>query len=93
MSTKRRSSERSTAVRPNYVHLGTDAEGRHHTYRTSDESVLVVRDGQRIHREVLGPRSVDDWMAFVDERIGWDRRDYGVALSELVERAIGGDLE
>lgn len=58
--------------------LGTDAEGREHTYCTRDETIIVVRDGQRVHREDLGPRSVDDWMEFVDARIGWADQRYGM---------------
>lgn len=70
--------EKSTAVRPTYVPLGTDSEGRHHVYRTDDETVHVVDpDGGRTRRESLGTRPVDDWMDFVAYRRGWARRQYG----------------
>jgi len=84
MSTKRHNADRSTDPRPTYIDLGTDAEGREHTYRTTVETIVVVRDGQRVHREQLGPRTVDDWMDFVAERIGWADQRYGLgAVDDL----------
>lgn len=67
-----------TDPRPTYLALGRDAEGREHVYRTFAEEVVVIRDGQRVHIEQLGNRSVDDWMAFVRERTGWMRTDFGM---------------
>jgi hypothetical protein len=84
--------QESTAVRPTYVPLGVDAEGRHHVYRTTNETVHVVgRDCGREHVEPIGRRPVDEWMTFVAERRGWDRRDYGQGLGAAVARALGGE--
>jgi len=80
------STHRRGDARDNYVPLGTDAEGRHHTYRTLDESIHVIDGTERVHREDIATRSVDEWMAFVEGRVGWDRRRYGVGIGGMIER-------
>ena len=64
--------------------LGTDAEGREHTYCTRDETIIVVRDRQRVHIEALGRGTVDGWMDLIADRIGWADQRYGVgAVDDL----------
>jgi hypothetical protein len=81
-------SDNRTGYRPTYIQLGTDAADRQHTYRTADETVHVVCDGDRVHVERLDGRSVDEWMAFVDTRVGWTRAVYGVGIAEMTARAL-----
>jgi hypothetical protein len=81
-------SDNRTGYRPTYIQLGTDAADRQHTYRTADETVHVVCDGDRVHVERLDGRSVDEWMAFVGERVGWTRAVYGVGIAEMTARAL-----
>jgi hypothetical protein len=88
MQPKQPWSDSRTGYRPTYITLGTDAEDRSHVYRTPDETVHVVADGDRVHVEALEGRSVDEWMAYVDERVGWTREVYGVGIAEMAARAL-----
>ena len=81
-------SDSRTGYRPTYIELGVDAEGRSHVYRTSDETVHVIADGERVHVEALDGRHVDEWMAYVAERVGWTREVYGVGIAEMAARAL-----
>mgnify|MGYP000047146048 CR=1 FL=1 len=98
MSTKtphrKKSSHRRGDIRDNYIPLGTDADGRAHVYRTLDESIHVIADGQRVHREDVTRRTVDEWMAYVEGRVGWADRRYGRGIGGMVEAiadAVEGD--
>lgn len=81
-------SDNRTGYRPTYIQLGTDAADRSHVYRTRDETIHVVADTERVHVERLDGRSVDEWMAFVDTRVGWTRAVYGVGIATMTERAL-----
>jgi len=76
-------------VRPAYIRLGTDATGASHVYRTTDETVHVVIDGEREHVADVADRPVDDWMAFIRDRRGWATERYGVGLVDMLARAEG----
>lgn len=69
--------ERGTDPRPRHIVLGVDAEGRIHHYRTRSESVIIVANGELVHREDIPETPVDEWVAFVDDRVGWTQKDYG----------------
>lgn len=77
-------------VRPKYIDLGTDTEGAVHSYRTTDDTVFVVRDGDVAHREQLSPpaTTVDDWMAHSERLAGWQERRYGRTLTEMLTDAV-----
>ncbi len=86
-------SEAPTAdPRPTYLPIGTDGEGAHHVYRTIDESVHVINDGKRIHREDLGERSVNEWLAYVADVRGWTEQHLYVTPGEAIADSIGGGL-
>ncbi|QGN05867.1 hypothetical protein Hrd1104_00215 [Halorhabdus sp. CBA1104] len=82
------SSRRGTDPRDNYIPLGTDADGRSHVYRTLDETIHVIDGDERTHREAIATRSVDEWMAFVEGRVGWERRRYGKGIIGLIREAF-----
>lgn len=92
MATNAIRSQERTAVRPKYISLGRDEKGAVHTYRTTDETVHVVdEDGNRTHLQPLGDKSVDEWMGYVDARRGWNKRDYGLSICDMLEMQLGGD--
>jgi hypothetical protein len=64
-------SDKSVGVRPQYLALGVDADGCWHTYRTDTETILVTDETGIRHVERLGGRHVSDWVAFVEDRRGW----------------------
>jgi hypothetical protein len=76
-------------VRPKYLSLGTDGQGASHCYRTTDDTVIVVVDGGReIQRPLDAETDVDGWMGFVTARRGWERKQYGVGLVEMLADAL-----
>jgi len=78
-------------VRPKYLPLGTDGKGASHIYRTADRTVIVVADGGReLQRQLDSRTDVDDWMDFVTEQRGWERKQYGVGLVEMLTDALEG---
>jgi len=81
-------SDSRTGYRPTYILLGRDAADRSHVYRTGDETVHVITDTERVHVERLDGRSVDEWMHYVDARVGWCRQVYGVGIAEMSARAL-----
>jgi uncharacterized protein YktB (UPF0637 family) len=80
--------ESNVPVRPRYINLGTDSEGAVHTYRTADETVIVVADGGRKHVADVADRPVDDWMAFVRQERGWADEQYGVGLVDMLQQRV-----
>lgn len=82
--------ERSIDPRPRHIVLGVDSEGRIHHYRTHSESVIVVANGEVVHREEIQERPVDDWVAFVEDRVGWTVKDYG-CIFERIAKAVRGE--
>jgi hypothetical protein len=78
-------------VRDSTITLGEDERGALHIYRPHDELVHVVTaDGKREHVEDVAGRPVEDWMAFVEDRRGWEDKRYGVGLAEMAARVLGG---
>jgi hypothetical protein len=68
-----------TDPRPNYIPLGEDTDGASHVYRTTDETIHVVQDGERVQRFSLGTRTVDDYVKFVRDEVEgreWENRRY-----------------
>lgn len=68
-----------TDPRPAYIELGGDTDGASHVYRTIDETIHVVQDGERVQRFELGTRSVDDYVKFVRDDVegrDWEDRRY-----------------
>ena len=66
-----------TDPRPAYIELGDDSDGASHVYRTTDESIHVVQNGQRVQYFVLNGRSVDDYVKFVRDEVedrAWENR-------------------
>ncbi|MEF8780793.1 MAG: hypothetical protein V5A46_08970 [Haloferacaceae archaeon] len=65
--------------RPAYIQLGEDTNDAFHVYRTTDETIHVVRDGKRVQKFVLNGRSVDDYVKFVRDEVDgrqWENRRY-----------------
>lgn len=83
---------RSQGLPPATIYLGTDTEGHDHVYRSSTHAVHVVGpDGAREHVARLGDRTVDDWMAFIDEEYtGWDHQHYGVDFVDMLREGLHG---
>lgn len=68
-----------TDPRPAYIELGDDTDGASHVYRTTDETIHVVQDGERVQRFSLGTRTVDDYVKFVRDDVEgreWENRRY-----------------
>lgn len=66
--------------------IGIDAEGARHEIDPMTRTVFVHREGHVEHTEELGERDVTEWVAFVDERRGWDDLRYvDDPLAGLVE--------
>jgi len=77
-----------TAKLFDHMVLGIDGVGHVHHYDARAERVHVVSDAGRELTERVG--DVDDWMAFVAERRGWQTREYGVGLDTILARALEG---
>lgn len=77
----------STDPRPRHIVLGTDAAGRHHHYISHTECIYVVDGSDVVHREDITDRHVDEWMAFVDQRVGWEYKKYGAFWAHVAEAA------
>lgn len=60
-----------TDPRPNYIRLGVDTDSASHVYRTTDETIHVVRDAARERVQNLDGRSVHEWMDYVATERGW----------------------
>lgn len=82
MSTSNSERQNRTDPRPNYIFLGTDDEGADHVWRVHADVVIVVDDTERIHVEQLAPKHVDDWIAYVGMRRGWETRRYYESLGQ-----------
>jgi|GEM_PF-4143612 len=77
-----------TGVRPRYTLLGTDEHGSTHLYNTHDDQVIVITAANTLEQRVaLDGRSVDEWMAYVDDARGWlDRRYHATLVDALASR-------
>ena len=66
--------------------IGIDAEGARHEIDPTTRTVFVHRAGDVEHTEALGERDFSEWVAYVDERRGWDDLRYvDDPLAGLVE--------
>lgn len=68
-----------TDPRPTYIQLGQDTDGASHVYRTTDETIHVVQDCERVKKFVLDSRTVDDYVKFVRDEVDgreWENRRY-----------------
>jgi hypothetical protein len=74
--------EKASPIRRNYVPLGTDQHGARHLYRTVDETIFVIQDGEITHRVDVGDRLVDEYMDHVETHRGWADKRYGFDLAE-----------
>ena len=73
--------------RPNT--LGTDAEGCVHHHSPYDARVVVVDERGRIERTVdLSDRQLSTWLAYVDEKRGWQNLNYRESFAEIVAEAL-----
>ena len=90
MIAKQSNSEKRTDPRDAYIQIGVDSEGAHHIYRTRDETVHVIRDGQRSYRIDLLKRrkTVNDWIRHVSCKRGWKYRDLYVDLGDFADSRI-----
>ena len=88
MSTKHSPRHQSTDPRDSYIMVGVDQEGAHHIYRTRDETVHVIKNGQRTYRQELDGRSVNAWITFVSERRGWKYRDLHIDMADFASSRI-----
>ncbi|WP_408960158.1 hypothetical protein [Natrinema sp. 74] len=77
--------------RDDYIPIGIDKEGAHHVYRTIDESVHVIEDGERPVRYDLEDldKTIDDWIDYVDaHRDGFEIQHLYRTLSGSLESAV-----
>jgi hypothetical protein len=77
----------TTDSRPTYFSLGTDDREAHYCYETAREVVHVIHDGRRTHIYDCRGKTVDEFMAAVANTHEWQRRDYGLGVVGLIERA------
>jgi len=71
-----------------YIHLGTDTRGAHHVADYKTATVHVVHtDGSR-GRRLLDAGDLDDYMDAVERAHGWQTREYGVGLVDLLTRGL-----
>ena len=71
------------------VTLGTDAAGAVHHYSAYDDRVVVVATDGRIERTVdLSDRRLSAWLAYVDEKRGWQNLNYRESFAEIVAEAL-----
>jgi len=66
-----------TDPRPDYIPLGVDADGAHHVWDRTTDTIHIVHDDGSRGRRLLGGNSVDDWMDAVADARGWATRRYG----------------
>jgi hypothetical protein len=77
--------------RPRYIPLGVDANACHHVWSPATERIHVIANtGDRDVYSNIAGEQLEDWMAFVDRKCGWNARWYGVSLAERLAEAIDG---
>ncbi|OAQ51485.1 hypothetical protein HTG_18945 [Natrinema mahii] len=86
------SEAQTTDPRDDYIPVGVDNEGAHHVYRTIDESVHVVENGERTVRYDLEDveKTIDDWIDYIADRRGGFEVQY---LFKTMADAIVGAVE
>jgi hypothetical protein len=70
MTTTNQTTEKASPIQRNYVTLGTDKDGASHVYRTIDETIFVVQDGEITHRIDVGDRLVEGFVDDLGRRFG-----------------------
>jgi len=73
--------------------IGIDSYGSRHIVNFEGAIVYVVTaSGQLEHGEKLSEKNatVEQWMAFIDDRRGWDRRNYGRGFGAMLSNGEGG---
>ncbi len=86
----RRKRKNAPPILMSHIVLGTDGFGMTHHFDAAREVVHVVDDEGRTHVEPVEGRPVEDWMAFVADKRGWRRKQYGVGLDRLLARSLEG---
>lgn len=79
--------------RDDYIPVGTDNEDAHHVYRTTDESVHVIKDGERTVRYDLEEleKSINNWIDYVyARREGFEVQHLYKNLNSAVTGTLGG---
>jgi len=86
------SEAQTTDPRADYISVGIDNEGAHHVYRTTDESVHVIENGERTVRYDLEDveKTIDDWIDYIIDRRGGFEVQY---LFKTMADAIVGAVE
>ncbi|MFD1564419.1 hypothetical protein ACFR99_12765 [Haloarchaeobius amylolyticus] len=86
------SEAQTTDPRANYISVGIDNEGAYHVYRTTDESVHVIENGERTVRYDLEDveKTIDDWIDYIADRRGGFKVQY---LFKTMADAIVGAVE
>ena len=73
--------------RPNC--LGTDAQGATHHHSPYDDRVVVVDERGDIERTVdLSDRRLSAWLAYVDEKRGWENLNYRESFGQILREAL-----
>jgi hypothetical protein len=90
MATNARSSEKRTATktdpRPSRIKIGTDGEGAEHFYMPHVEAVVVIEDGERVHRASLDEENpIEQWVTFVGARRGWENQRLYRTFADALE--------
>jgi hypothetical protein len=82
-----------TDPRPDYIFVGIDTEGAHHVYRTTDETVHVIRNTDRTHRYDLEglEQTINDWINYVAARRGFATQHLYTTLADSLTDAVGGE--
>jgi hypothetical protein len=88
MTPKTPTTEKASPIRRNYVPLGTDHDGASHVYRTLDETIFVIQDGEITHRINVADRLVDDYIDHVETHRGWADKRYGFDLVDQLADAL-----
>ena len=69
--------------------LGTDATGAVHHHSAYDDRVVVVDAAGAIERTFdLSDRKLSAYVAFVDDKRGWESLHYAESFGEILREAI-----
>lgn len=70
-------------------HVGVDGSGADHYHVPYADHVVVVDDGERVHDQRLGGRSIHDWIDHVAARRGpWERCHYHASGDEAFRATV-----
>ncbi|MFA9427052.1 hypothetical protein [Natronorubrum sp. A-ect3] len=85
------SDESNYDSRADYIFVGVDNEGAHHVYRTTDESVHVIENGERTFRYDLEDveKTIDDWIDYIyDRRGGFEAQYLFKTMADAIVSAV-----